>query len=140
MKQCSRCKLDLPLTEFGKKGSFRQSKCKKCQREYAKAHYKANRDKYIHKARTRNIAVIEENFALVLELKKVGCADCGITNPVVLQFDHVTGTKVTNVSNMVARGWSADKILEEVKKCEVVCANCHLIRTAERASRVHRYK
>ena len=62
----------------------------------------------------------------------VGCMDCGMTDSRCLQLDHVRGTKFANVSDMVRsdRAWTA--ILAEVQKCEIVCANCHSIRTHDR--------
>ncbi len=63
------------------------------------------------------------------------CVDCGETDPVVLDFDHLRD-KVANVSSMLKWQWS--KVLEEIAKCEVRCANCHRRRTAER-TRSFRY-
>lgn len=62
-----------------------------------------------------------------------GCADCGITDGRVLDFDHVRGEKVLAVSTMIDRNYSWAKIEAEIAKCEVACRNCHHIRTAERA-------
>lgn len=61
-----------------------------------------------------------------------GCADCGYrAHPVALDFDHRPGeTKRMGVSQ--ARKWSWTAIKTEVEKCDVVCANCHRIRTARR--------
>jgi len=60
-----------------------------------------------------------------------GCVDCGYAeNPDALQFDHVRGDKVRSISQMVLSAW--DKLFAELEKCEVRCANCHAIRTAER--------
>lgn len=47
-----------------------------------------------------------------------------------MDFDHVNvRDKIKEVAYMVTRNWSLVKIKAEVKKCEVVCANCHRIRT-----------
>ena len=60
-----------------------------------------------------------------------GCVDCGYKeHPAALHFDHVTGEKKFNISLDPKR--KLDDILEEIKKCEIVCANCHSIRTFER--------
>lgn len=70
---------------------------------------------------------------LVLDFVKTtaGCADCGYNeNPVAMQFDHVNGEKIADISKMVTYSW--DKIWEEVMKCEVVCSIHHDIRTDER--------
>ena len=58
------------------------------------------------------------------------CTDCGETDPLVLEFDHVDekGEKAFEVArNFAERRWQ--DILDEMKKCEVVCANCHRKRT-----------
>jgi hypothetical protein len=69
---------------------------------------------------------------------KVGqpCADCGASfHHAAMQWDHLTGTvKRREVSMMALRGFRRETILEEITKCELVCANCHAVRTFERAS------
>lgn len=62
-----------------------------------------------------------------------GCADCGwCGHPHALEFDHRPGEdKVADVTKMRIRGTMA-QLIAEMKKCDVVCANCHRIRTAER--------
>ena len=68
------------------------------------------------------------------EMKQAsGCVDCGIKNHIVLDFDHLRDKKY-NVSRMIHDGFSWKAILKEIKKCEIVCANCHRIRTYLRLS------
>lgn len=61
-----------------------------------------------------------------------GCADCGYrVNAVALDFDHLPGVvKLYRIACMA--GMRRDLIDAEIAKCEVVCANCHRIRTNER--------
>lgn len=68
------------------------------------------------------------------ELKQAPCTDCGLSfPPCAMDFDHVRGEKLFNVSHM--RGGKTDQqILDEVAKCELVCACCHRIRTRDRQS------
>lgn len=66
------------------------------------------------------------------EIKQAsGCVDCGINNHIVLDFDHLRDKKY-NVSRMIHDGFSWKAIMKEVEKCEVVCANCHRMRTYHR--------
>lgn len=60
------------------------------------------------------------------------CVDCGEKNPIVLEFDHITDDKFMNISNMVAKAYSLERIKLEISKCEVRCANCHRIVTYNR--------
>lgn len=61
-----------------------------------------------------------------------GCADCGARpHPEALHFDHLPGAdKVECVSILAQKSWP--KLLTEISKCEVVCANCHAERTWNR--------
>ena len=60
---------------------------------------------------------------------KTPCVDCGINYPYyVMDFDHVRGVKQANVMELVST-LSKKKIDEEIAKCEIVCSNCHRIRT-----------
>ena len=60
------------------------------------------------------------------------CVDCGEADPLVLEFDHVRGVKSGNISQMMAYCVSEARLLEEIAKCEVRCANCHRRVTAIR--------
>lgn len=91
--------------------------------------YPANRDKQ----RALVSASKREMRRKVQALKlAAGCADCGYNaHPEALDFDHVTADKRIEVSELVnGSGWN--HILAEIAKCEVVCANCHRVRTAKR--------
>lgn len=63
-----------------------------------------------------------------------GCARCGYNeHPAALEFDHLPGTvKLFNVGSMAAAKRSWETIMAEIAKCQVVCANCHRVITAER--------
>lgn len=63
-----------------------------------------------------------------------GCSECGYKkNPVALQFHHVDpSTKIDNVSSMRRSSYAQwGRIKTEMRKCVVVCANCHSIETQE---------
>jgi uncharacterized protein YktB (UPF0637 family) len=60
-----------------------------------------------------------------------GCVDCGVSNHIILDFDHIKDKKY-NISRMIHDGFSWAAIKKEIAKCEVVCANCHRIRTHQR--------
>ena len=70
--------------------------------------------------------------AIISEMKTAPCMDCGQTYPpYVMDFDHLLSSeKKLMVSKMV--GWSLDTLLAEVSKCDLVCSNCHRIRTFTR--------
>jgi hypothetical protein len=62
-----------------------------------------------------------------------GCLDCRWREwPRGLDWDHVAGDKVTDISQMIANGRPWSEISAEIAKCDCVCANCHRIRTVER--------
>ena len=62
------------------------------------------------------------------DLKNVPCTDCGNTfPPCCMDFDHIEGIKEFSIGNNLTR--SLDSLLTEIEKCEIVCANCHRLRT-----------
>lgn len=61
--------------------------------------------------------------------------DCGRSYPpICMDFDHVRGVKRADISQMLLRGgrYSIGQLIEEVGKCDVICSNCHRIRTQQR--------
>ena len=103
------------------------------QREYHKRHYLNNLDRYKNKAKRWNRSQRRWAREFISRVKKLSrCIDCGQTDIRVLDFDHVHGEKVGNVSDMVNGSYSIDAIKKEIRKCEVRCSNCHRIKTMER--------
>lgn len=110
MKTCGKCRMEKPLTEFhrhSKRGH--QSSCKSCSLEQG-------RDKRLK----------------LQELKENPCTDCGGSFPhYVMEFDHRDPSqKEFTIGGNISKSWKA--ILGEISKCDLVCANCHRIRTFSR--------
>ena len=58
------------------------------------------------------------------------CTDCKESYPYwVMDFDHITGKKLFNISQYQNKTHTLEMIKKEVSKCEVVCSNCHRNRT-----------
>lgn len=72
--------------------------------------------------------------ARLAEIKlAMGCVDCGYAaHPAALEFDHLPGADKIDEVGRLARSAAWDVVLAEIAKCELVCANCHRVRTAER--------
>lgn len=67
------------------------------------------------------------------DAKNKPCLDCGKSFSIVsMQFDHVRGEKKFRLAEATAKLKSLEVVQEEIDKCEVVCANCHLVRTDNR--------
>lgn len=79
--------------------------------------------------------------AWMKELKSRPCADCGGTfETCCMDFDHMDGhVKSYNIGSMFAHHYSRELIQTELDKCELVCANCHRIRTRDRRTGSGRY-
>lgn len=94
--------------------------------------YKNKSDLYANQAKYR-----EENFKKLWKILSISsCSDCGIFDPRVLEFDHLPEfEKKFDIARAVSgstRSWNS--ILNEINKCEIVCANCHRIRTIGRGN------
>jgi len=103
------------------------------RKAYAREHYARNKPKYLLTAKSHRQETREKIRGIIAETKAVPCMDCGGSFPVVcMDFDHRDpGTKNHNVSDLVKVG-SVRILEEEIAKCDIVCANCHRIRTAAR--------
>lgn len=77
--------------------------------------------------------LVERNRVLIENQKKRPCTDCGIQyDPFVMEFDHVRGEKAAGLAWMATHTVALTKVIEELQKCDVVCANCHRLRTKKR--------
>lgn len=129
MKYCGDCKQTKDLEDFHRLGTGQQSVCKECARRRSRLHYRNNRERHQALAKAR----LRELRGWAATLKSGPCTDCGGTfHHRAMHWDHIANDKAADVSVLVAAGSSKGKILNEIAKCELVCANCHAVRTFER--------
>ena len=102
------------------------------QRAAKRCYYERNRGLYCDRNRRKR----ERLRAIVRALKSRPCADCGGVFPFyVMDFDHRDGEEKTAQVAMLVNAMNLTRLLTEIEKCELVCANCHRIRTYEREQR-----
>ena len=131
-KRCTGCESELPTGEFAirrRSTGRRQARCRACQAEFRRDHYERNKQRLLWEVAARKRDVKIRNMIRIVEyLSKHPCVDCGEADPLVLEFDHVRGSKTENVTAMVhLADWS--RIAAEIAKCVVRCANCHRRKT-----------
>jgi hypothetical protein len=133
MKTCTRCGERKPLDQFPprRRGEPRlQSWCRGCFAANNARYYREHHD--VQKARllANNERRRQGNRRKAAEyLSTHPCVDCGESDLVVLDFDHV-GQKTSAVSALIANGAPWTRIEAEIKECEVRCANCHRMKTS----------
>jgi len=72
----------------------------------------------------------QQEIKKYIQQQKVGlsCKRCGNDVIRVLDFHHTDkSSKEASIASMAKQGWSQERILQEIVKCEVLCANCHRI-------------
>ena len=99
------------------------------QRPYNVEYYRTHREDEIARVRVRQNATLE----LLRDLRGVPCRDCGGDFPPwIMQFDHrEPSAKLFAVTTGSALLTNRAKLLNEIAKCDIVCANCHAVRTHE---------
>ena len=133
-RKCYRCGEVKPAEDFAwrrRRKLQRDSFCRPCRKAYGREHYLANRQRFIDQARDQKQRLQRQRTLYLIEYFVTHpCVDCGETDPVVLEFDHLRD-KLFNIGQALSRTkWSS--ILAEIEKCQVVCANCHRRCTTER--------
>lgn len=133
MKYCNKCSTDKEDVEFSKRRlksgkEILQSICKECNKLAHKKHYIENKQSYIQKAKKHN----KKNIDFINKLKEeTPCKDCNKFYPsFVMDFDHLRD-KLYGISR-ITKAKSRKILLEEIAKCEIVCSNCHRVRTHSR--------
>lgn len=72
----------------------------------------------------------ERRNVFIRVAKSCPCADCGIQYPYwIMQFDHVRGDKAITLGQRSSANRNIGRVMAEIEKCDVVCANCHANRT-----------
>lgn len=143
MKACSLCNESKDIGCFVKQAKAADGLfpwCEDCRRKYRKEKRKNN----IEDARryTNDKRAVRISWFQVLK-SNTPCTDCGqIYEPYCMDYDHVPerGEKIKSVSRMVIDNTPKEVILEEIKKCDLVCLLCHNKRTHLRFNGERKYK
>jgi hypothetical protein len=141
MRRCDRCgdlkaSSDFAVRRRGGGRADRQDNyCRPCRAQYQREHYEKHKARYVERSGTRTKQLVAERAKFMIELFRTRpCADCGESDPLVLEFDHLSDKKFNVGAGMRERSWQA--LRDEIAKCDVVCANCHRRRTHVRAGSV----
>lgn len=133
MKTCTKCGVRKPLDQFPpvRRGAPRlQSWCRACFAAANATNYRKDAERVKTRVRSYLAARRAEFRAkLVAYLREHPCVDCGEADILVLEFDHIR-EKTADVSTLLTGAHSWSRILSEIEKCDVRCANCHRIRTS----------
>lgn len=144
IKRCSKCLKEKDISDFycrknGPRAGKYYEKCKLCMKRRGIKYYYQNHTRQLALANKRRRKAYLLKRAYIVKCKNISCADCKKKYPFyVMDFDHRNdNNKIRDVSYMFTRNWSLDKIKLEISKCDVVCANCHRIRTYSKLN--HKY-
>lgn len=127
MKTCAKCKEEKILDEFHKdksKKDGRQSYCKRCLSDAAKRDYKENGRKALFIERANKKKQELKDF-LNLIREHNGCAFCEERELCCMDFHHLDPSQKDASVSYLCESKSKDRMLNEMKKCVVVCSNCH---------------
>jgi len=149
MKTCKHCQEEKPMADIKFKGGRATCYCRYCYNRYKKGRRLADgtfvgaprkapiteeqrRERKRLSNRRRDVAVRKLcNEFMKNYLAGRACMDCGYSNMIALDMDHRQPTeKQYSISGLLTGGRLA-RLKEEIEKCDVVCANCHRIRTAK---------
>ena len=128
---CPRCGVSKPISEFHNSRARQLSYCAPCRREYDRWYYKL-RGRAVRSGRKQARRAAGREWLDSLK-SGVPCKDCGEVLPeFVMHWDHLPGHDKVAAASRLAREKSRELVLAELAKCELVCGNCHAIRTSER--------
>lgn len=137
--ECYTCKGKKPKASFHRhagRPNDKQTMCKVCRKAYNAEYYQ--RTKSLPSRDSGQKKVLQRVNGLILAAMSGGCVDCGISDLEVLEFDHL-GDKVASIAKMRQTA-NTPKLMAELAKCQVVCANCHKKRTYARMGGTYRTK
>lgn len=127
MKNCSICKIPKDESEFSfknKTSGKRHSQCKVCKKLIDSKYYRDS-------AKRRSIVREDAKYGILRARtfarrvrKKSKCSKCGENRWYVLDFHHISN-KDYSIAHMSNSGYSIKRIKSEMKKCIILCANCH---------------
>jgi len=91
------------------------------QKANQRKHYQDNKSRYLDNQKRKR----DKNKQFIAEYKKNKSCACGESHPACLEFHHTDSTKKDIQISRAMYDWGLKRLIEEVEKCELLCANCH---------------
>jgi len=131
LRKCSQCGKVLPTSYFHKRsGTLYHSECKECKnlryKEYHLRTWSDRKDKHYCSSRFSYAKKLQKFTEF---LSEQACVDCGCNDPLYLEFDHKDQTSKEFTISEKKKRLSINNLMKEIGKCDIVCVNCHKIRT-----------
>jgi len=95
---------------------------KDAYKKYGKAHYEKNKKAYVEKAK-KHKAIEKQKWAAFKAT--LSCTQCGEDHPAALDFHHIKRSRDNIKVHVLVKDGRFKRAYEEIKKCLVLCANCH---------------
>lgn len=127
-KICNKCRISKNVSEFHKRGNAYQTWCKPCRKSFDANYWQQTKVDRLAKRKKR----LDDLKKWYREIKSGPCVDCGESfHFAAMQFDHLPSfEKIENIG--ISIRYSKERALRELAKCELVCSNCHAVRTYNR--------
>lgn len=126
MKCCSKCKETKDLCEFNKRTRAKdglQNHCRECEKKNHIHHYARAKSAYVRRATERTSRLTEAYQEWKRTLK---CSYCSEDDECCLDFHHLDPSeKEHGIARFAKYYFGTEKWYNEIKKCIVVCSNCH---------------
>ena len=116
----------LPMTDFRNYKRSKDGKAAQCKTCADRISLSSNAKRPGHKHQIAKVRRQNLRADFTIWKAKLGCKCCPESEPICLDLHHIDPTeKELNVSDMIGRGWSWKRVMQEAAKCVVLCANCH---------------
>jgi phosphoenolpyruvate carboxylase len=126
MKYCGTCKNEKQLSEFnknkGKKDGL-NTICRECSKVKAKEFYNTHKEQHLKNVYKNRDRYKEQIDIYITSVKSVGCKYCQEKMECCLDFHHLSDKEFSIGEKKY--WYCLDRLIEEINKCVVICANCH---------------
>lgn len=132
-RECEKCGRKVQSRRFC--NTCRSREFRENRPEYHRNYARRQSEEFKAKAKARFVINYTANQQAVIAAKSVPCADCGGTFPVwCMDLDHIAERGPKRFALSKAGGRKPETVLDEIAKCDAVCANCHRTRSKMRAT------
>jgi transcription elongation factor Elf1 len=130
LKICTLCRVQKQRDNFNRDSHRKdglQNVCRECSAQRSRLYYQTHTQEHreaTKKRRNENRKQLRQRIDVIK--RRFGCRVCGESDIVCLDFHHLNpNIKDFDIAQTMNHEWSWERVLEEIRKCVCLCANCH---------------